>query len=126
MNTLFLIFLFLGHYIGDFTHYSTPSMLAAKRFGKPMLPILYHAATHTLILASITFTLSLNFETIKIIYCLLFMLVSHFLIDVCKGRLNYKYKILQDPAKYPHWYVFGLDQFLHAVVLILIYNFLIN
>ncbi len=48
---------------------------------------------------------------------------SHFLIDVLKGRLNGWFPSLQSPANKIHWIVFGADQFAHALVIIIIYNF---
>jgi len=47
-----------------------------------------------------------------------FQLITHFLIDVWKGRMNGWFPTLQSPANKWHWIVFGFDQFLHALVII--------
>ena len=41
-----LAFLLIGHFLGDFTPLSTPSMLRAKAVGTPLGPIGAHAAVH--------------------------------------------------------------------------------
>jgi len=46
--------------------------------------------------------------------------VLHFAIDVLKGRVNKWFPLVQNPAAYPHWYVFGVDQFLHTAVIIIL------
>jgi len=45
-------------------------------------------------------------------------LITHFLIDVWKGRMNGWFTTLQSPANKWHWTVFGFDQLLHALVII--------
>ncbi|MEO6902401.1 MAG: hypothetical protein ABI315_04515 [Bacteroidia bacterium] len=45
-NSILLISLFFCHFLADFTHLSTNWMLSAKRLGKPLFPILSHAAVH--------------------------------------------------------------------------------
>jgi NADH:ubiquinone oxidoreductase subunit H len=45
-------------------------------------------------------------------------LVTHFLIDVWKGRMNGWFPALRSPSNKGHWIVFGLDQLLHTLVII--------
>ncbi len=52
------------------------------------------------------------------IWLALFQLVTHFAIDVIKGRMNVWYPSLQNPANYFHWWVFGADQMLHVAVIL--------
>ena len=47
-------------------------------------------------------------------------LISHFIIDIWKGRMNVWFPKLQNPATKLHWYIFGFDQFLHQLVIIFI------
>ena len=47
-----------------------------------------------------------------------FQLITHFLIDVWKGRMNGWFPALQSPANKWHWIIFGFDQLLHALVII--------
>lgn len=116
---MLFILLLLCHYLGDYTHLSRPFMLAAKRFGKPIGPILLHALVHAVLMASVVFLFS-GFRAAMV--GLLIQLVSHFVIDVLKGRMNVWYPALQSPANIFHWYVFGFDQTLHIVIIFLIYS----
>ena len=123
MSILFLISLLFGHYIGDYTHLSTAKMLAAKRVGSPLLPILEHAMAHT-ILMSIVFAFFLN--DVKFGSGLFFIflgieLASHFAIDVLKGKCNIWFPQAAYPTNKSHWYIFGFDQFLHQLVIALIW-----
>jgi hypothetical protein len=111
-----LILLNIGHFFGDYTHLSKPSMLAAKKFGTPLRPILEHAIVHAVLAFIIAIFMNVLF--LKAILIFSIMLVTHFLIDMVKGKLNKEVPILQDPTQYWHWWAFGIDQFLHQVVLI--------
>jgi hypothetical protein len=92
-------------------------MLSAKRFGKPLLPILAHAGNHAN--QVLWFTFFVVDDLYIAFYAALFQLVTHFTIDVLKGRLNGWFPALQSPANPYHWYVFGADQFLHQLVILL-------
>lgn len=111
-----LIAMLFAHWLGDYTHLSRPYMLQAKRTGSPLIPILHHALAHA-ILQSITvyvFTEKI-YETIAVF---LFQLITHFAIDVWKGKMNVWFPPLSNPANPYHWYVFGIDQWLHQIVII--------
>ena len=116
---LLLIGLFFCHFLADFTWLSTTWMLTAKSLGKPLLPIFAHAAVHatlmgmTLLFVNCPFSLWLN------LVC--FQLLSHFLIDLWKGRMNGWFTIVTSPANKWHWILFGFDQFLHALVICIMY-----
>ena len=119
-NLYLLIALFFCHFIADFTWLSTTWMLNAKSVGKPLLPIFAHAAVHALLMAIVlafghlTFALWFNL--------VMFQLLSHFLIDLWKGRMNVWFPIVTSPANKWHWILFGFDQFLHAVVICIMYS----
>lgn len=117
MQTKILLGLFICHYLADYTHLSTRWMLSAKRFGKPLFPILVHASIHA-ILMSIFLVFFIGF-TEKLTYLALFQLATHFLIDTWKGRMNVWFPSLQSPANILHWTVFGFDQLLHTIVIVL-------
>jgi hypothetical protein len=119
MNSIVIALLVLNvcHWIGDFTHASRPWMLAAKRTGTPLLPILSHAVVHTLLMAVACFAI---WGADAAIIAAAIQLPTHFAIDVLKGRVNVWFPSVQSSAAYPHWYVFGADQFLHQVVIIFI------
>jgi hypothetical protein len=90
-------------------------MLNAKRFGKPLLPILVHAGVHAIlffiaILALHGFEMALLAAAIQ--------LPTHFAIDVFKGKMNGWFPELQSIENKFHWWVFGADQMLHQWVII--------
>ena len=122
MNEKLLILLFFCHFLADYTWLSTSWMLNAKRFGKPILPIWFHAKVHMGLMgiALLPFT---GFTKQWGFICI-FQLITHFLIDVWKGRMNGWFPILQDNTKKWHWVVFGLDQTLHSIVIILMVSFI--
>ncbi len=115
-QTTILIGLFICHFLADYTHLSTAWMLNAKRFGKPLFPIFIHAAMHTMLM-SLVLGWFIGF-TNNWAYLVIFQWVTHFLIDVWKGRMNGWFPSLQSPANKWHWIVFGFDQLLHALVII--------
>ena len=116
-QTTLLLALFLCHFLADYTQLSTAWMLNAKRLGKPFFPILMHAYMHALLMfiALLIFVKDVNICA----WLMLFQWVTHFIIDVWKGRMNGWFPALQSPANKWHWIVFGFDQYLHAVVIII-------
>jgi Protein of unknown function (DUF3307) len=122
MNSIaFLCSLFLAHYFANYTHLSTPYMLNAKKIGTPLLPIFLHAAVHAVLMALITACFGFSFS----IVCKVFLieLITHFIIDVLKGKMNVWFPKLQNPTYKGHWYIFGADQLAHSLVLIYIYSY---
>lgn len=116
-QTQILIGLFICHFLADYTHLSTSWMLNANRLGKPFLPILIHAMMHMVLMwAFMAAAYGFTFNVMAIAF---FQLITHFLIDVWKGRMNGWFPTLQNPANKWHWIVFGADQLLHAIVIIL-------
>ncbi len=113
---LTLIVLNICHWMGDYTHLSTSWMLSAKRFGKPYFPILVHALVHSLLFFLAIWVLH-DFE--KALLAASIQLPTHFLIDVMKGKLNVWFPKLQEITNKYHWWVFGIDQMLHHLVIIL-------
>lgn len=115
MHIELLILLLFCHWLADYTHLSQPHMLAAKRFGKPLLPILQHAITHGILMAAI---IGFYINGGLLLWLFLFQVITHFTIDTLKGRANVWVPELQDPANPYHWYVFGIDQLLHQLVIV--------
>lgn len=112
-----LIALNFCHFLGDYTHLSTNWMLSAKRLGKPLFPILVHAFVHSILMFTAVWII-LDIYMALIAFCI--QLPTHFLIDVLKGRMNGWFPKLKDPTNKAHWYSFGLDQLLYALVIIYI------
>lgn len=103
------------HYLADFTHLSRPYMLKAKAIGSPWGPIYDHALVHgTLMMIWVWW--QVGFGMAAATWAIETM--SHFGIDVLKGKLNVWYPSLRNPANPFHWYVFGADQLMHILVII--------
>lgn len=116
MQTQILIALFFCHWIADYTWLSTSWMLNAKRFGKPLIPILIHALVHATLMGIVLKIFLPNNGVVM--WLVLLQLSTHFIIDVWKGRMNGWFPVLQSPTNKLHWVIFGLDQYLHALVII--------
>ncbi len=117
MNTGLFLLLLACHWAGDFTHLSRPYMLAAKRIGYPFGPILDHAVVHGALMFSVLF---IAVSPIAAITALFIEVPTHFGIDVLKGKMNEWVPSLQSPANTFHWWVFGIDQYAHVAVIVLI------
>jgi len=118
-NIIILILLFGGHFLADFTPLSSMWMLKAKRYGKPLFPIFCHGLMHGIF----TFIILL-FSECRIMEILMLtgvMTISHFVIDVWKGRLTAAYSKFQNTQNKSYWWLMGFDQYLHAIVIIIIY-----
>ncbi len=110
-----LVALNVCHWLGDYTHLSTNWMLSAKRYGKPFLPILAHAMVHTVLFFIAILALH-GLEDAILAACI--QLPTHFVIDTMKGRMNGWFPRLEDIKNKFHWYVFGIDQMCHHLVII--------
>ena len=118
----FLLTLFFCHFLADFTHLSNKWMLNAKKLGSPYLPIIAHAAIHSGLMSLSLIFFGVEFYKIAIVFVL--QLITHFGIDLLKGKMNYWFPKLQDPANKWRWIVFGFDQYLHSIVIILLSYYL--
>ena len=122
-TTKLLLVLFFCHLLADYTHLSTAWMLNAKRLGKPLFPIFAHAMMHSVLMGIALWIMGIDRETMAKL--MLFQLITHFAIDVWKGRMNGWFTALQSPANKWHWIVFGTDQYFHAVVIILMVHYIV-
>ncbi|SKA29889.1 Protein of unknown function [Chitinophaga eiseniae] len=122
MKEVYLMLLFVAHFLGDYTHLSRPFMLKAKATGSPVLPIALHGAVHGVLMGFITLWF---YGTLPALAVFAFQAVTHMIIDILKGRLNVWFPSLRNAANIYHWYVFGFDQLLHATVIVGIYSVLI-
>lgn len=114
-----LAWLLVAHWLGDFTPLSTGRMLEAKAIGSPISLIASHAGVHALLVglvvgAATRFDLRLTGAAVAIEF------VSHFAIDLGRGRLGARYPGMKDPADRVFWSVLGLDQLAHSLVLVYI------
>lgn len=93
-------------------------MLKAKATGEFGWPIFAHALVHASLMGIAISIYCNNWDVV--FYSFLLQLLSHFLIDVWKGKMNVWFPKVMDTTKYPHWILFGFDQFLHAYFIIMI------
>lgn len=122
-DELFLIlFLLLCHYLADFC-LTSPAMIQAKADGRNPWPILLHAGIHAGLVSICLLFWQTPWKTLLLL--VLLELVSHFLIDTAKGRLTARFPALADMQQKPYWMLYGLDQLLHLMVLVLIWYFCI-
>ena len=113
--TLLLITLCLCHYLADFC-LTTPAMIRAKADGRNIWPIMLHAGVHALLMGLCLLLFEVPWKLL-----LLFMLVelvTHFLIDMAKGRLTACFPKLADMQQKPYWMLYGFDQLLHLLVIV--------
>lgn len=113
-----LIILFICHYLADYSPLSNTWMLNAKKFGKPLLPILVHSFVHSLLMGICLYAFNIE----NYLYLSFIQLITHFLIDVFKGKINFYFEVFQSPINKPHWMLFGFDQLLHSIVIVYMYN----
>jgi hypothetical protein len=111
-----LIVLNICHWAADFTHLSTDWMLNAKKYGKPLYPIFMHALVHAILFF---ISVLIMFDLPKAIAIGLLQLISHFIIDLLKGKITFWFRSLEDPSNKYFWWLFGADQFMHHLIIII-------
>lgn len=122
-NELILILTFLIHWLFDFTPLSTKTMNEAKNMGNPIFPIFLHACLHgTGIFILLIFTQS---DMNKAWLSAFFILITHFLIDLLKGKICYFNQEYLDYDNARYWMLLGFDQFLHSFCLILMHFYIL-
>lgn len=109
----------LCHFIGDYTHFSTKTMLDAKRIGSPVWPILTHALVHASLMLILLSLYGGSNAVLAI--CFSIELLSHWVIDILKGKTNVWMPVFANPANKEHWYLFGFDQLCHQLMIIVIW-----
>lgn len=115
---LLLIVLLVCHYLADFCLTSS-AMIKAKADGHTPLPILFHASIHALLISLCLLLWNISWKLILAMTVL--ELVSHFLIDLAKARLSAQFPRLADQQYKNHWILYGFDQLLHQLVIIVIW-----
>ena len=120
MNDIYILLsLFFGHFLGDFSPLSTRKMNRAKVSGNHISQIMLHALVHATLVGLVCFIFRLEYKEILLLFA--FQFITHFLIDLTKAKLTISFKVFQDSTTKPFWILFGFDQYLHAVVMILIW-----
>ncbi len=112
-----LVSLLICHFLADFC-LTTKSMIRAKSNGREAIPILLHACVHAILLTTV-----LLFYGVSLSGCItafLLELGTHFVIDFLKATATVHIPSLQDITRKPYWVVFGFDQLLHLLVIVVI------
>ena len=117
--TVLLIFLLVCHYLADFC-LTSPAMIRAKADGRNIWPILLHASVHAFLIGLCLLLWGISWKLVLLM--MLAELVTHFLIDTGKGRLTARYPTLADQQRKPYWMLYGFDQFLHLLVIVIIWQ----
>ncbi len=115
---LLMIALLVCHYLADYC-LTMPVMIRAKADGRNPWPILLHAGIHAVLIGFCLLIWSVAWDLA--ITLMLIELASHFVIDTVKGRLTARFSILADMKQKPYWMLYGFDQFLHLLVIVIIW-----
>lgn len=117
--TILFIVLLVCHYLADFC-LTSPAMIRAKADGRNIWPILLHASVHALLIGLCLLLWGISWKILLLM--MLAELVTHFLIDTGKGRLTARYPTLADQQRKPYWMLYGFDQFLHLLAIVIIWQ----
>ena len=117
-SALLLAALLICHYLADFC-LTFPAMIRAKADGRSPWPIILHACIHAGLIGICLLLWGVSWKLLLIL--ILLELVSHFLIDTAKGLFMAHYLILTDMKKKPYWMLYGFDQLLHLLVIVMIW-----
>lgn len=112
-----LVALLVAHDLGDFTPLATERMREAKARGRPAWLIGMHAAMHA-VLVALALLIVIRPSITILALAAGFELVTHFLIDLFKAQLGVRVPPLGDMRTNPFWWVMGVDQLLHGLVLV--------
>ena len=115
---LLLTALLVCHYLADFC-LTMPMMIRAKADGKHPWPIALHAAIHAILMAMCILIYGTGWSLLLVSLTVEF--ISHFAIDVSKARISNIFSHLSDNRHKPYWVLYGLDQLLHQMVIVLIW-----
>ena len=107
------------HYLADFC-LTWPKLIEAKADGKNLWPIILHSCLHAILIGLCLLLFGVNWQLIFLLIIL--ELVSHFLIDTAKARLSVNYPYWVNMRYKPYWVLYGFDQLLHQMVLVVIWH----
>ena len=123
--TLLLAVLMAGHFLGDYTGLSTPKMLEAKSSAKSPGWILMHAGVHSVLVGvAVAVIAAPGWSVVSVAAAIQFL--THFAIDALRAWLGVRRPRLRDPDSKSFWYVLGLDQLAHGLVLVAILAYVLG
>jgi hypothetical protein len=112
-----LVFLFVGHFLGDFTPLATARMLEAKLTGSPIGPIALHALVHAVLVGAAVAAIARPVPML-ILAAVTVEFWTHLGLDWVKGKMSVRRPALGDPGQPIFWTALGIDQLAHALVLV--------
>lgn len=115
---LVLVSLIICHYLADFC-LTWPELIRVKADGKDQWPIVLHATIHALLMGFCLLVYGIEWQLLLLL--VLLELLSHFIIDTTKARLSIRFPYWTDMRRKPYWMLYGLDQLLHQLVIVLIW-----
>ena len=116
-TAVLIVFLLLGHFLGDFTPLATRRMQEAKLSGTPLGPIALHALIHA-VLVGIAVVAIVRPAPMLILAAVAVEFWTHLGLDWFRGRMSTRRPALGDPSQPVFWTALGLDQLGHALVLV--------
>ena len=117
-TVLLLIALLVCHYLADFC-LTMPIMIRAKADGRERWPIALHAAIHAVLMGLCLLVYGIGWQLLLVL--IVTELGSHFVIDVSKAQISIRFPYLSDNRHKPYWMLYGFDQLLHQMVVIVIW-----
>lgn len=112
-----LALLFVAHFLGDFTPLATSRMQEAKMAGTPLGPIALHALIHAVLVGVVVIGV-VRPAPMLVLAAVAVEFWTHLGLDWFRGRLGARRPALTDPGGQAFWTVLGLDQLVHALVLV--------
>jgi len=113
-----LIVLLVCHYLADFC-LTAPVMIRAKADGKELWPIVLHSAIHAVLMGLCLLVYGTEWRLLLLLMTI--ELGSHFVIDVSKAQFSIRFPYLSDNRHKPYWMLYGFDQLLHQILVIIIW-----
>ena len=117
-GVLLLVGLIICHYLADFC-LTWPALIRSKADGRNVWPILLHAVLHAVLMGACLLVFGVNVELS--LWLMLLEVVTHFVIDFGKAAVSVKVPLLADVKQKAYWVLFGLDQLLHQLVVVVIW-----
>lgn len=116
--TLLLVALLICHYLADFC-ITSQTMIRAKADGRNLWPIAFHATIHAVLIGLCLLVYNVDWKLLLVL--MMIELVSHFIIDVLKAQISIRFPYFSDNRHKPYWVLYGLDQLLHQMVVVVIW-----
>lgn len=116
--TLLLVALLVCHYLADFC-LTMPMIIRAKADGRALWPIALHATIHAVLIGLCLLVYGTVLQLLLVL--MITELISHFIIDISKTQISIRFPYWSGNRHKPYWLLYGFDQLLHQMVVIVIW-----